>query len=119
VFAESQVSGSDILLVDDIIDSGGTLIKAIDELKNKNAGKIYVYGTHGFFTKGYDDLLGMVDKIFVGDTITQPYQCEGGLSKIVDEKLEVISFAPIIADAIYATAIGGSLNSLFGDSKKD
>ncbi|MAG61276.1 hypothetical protein CMI43_00430 [Candidatus Pacearchaeota archaeon] len=118
-FAESQVSGCDILLVDDIIDSGGTLIKAIDELKDKNAGKIYVYGTHGFFTKGYDDLLGMVDKIFVGDTITQPYQCEGGLSKIVDEKLEVISFAPIIADAIYATAIGGSLNSLFGDPKKD
>ena len=112
-FAESQVSGCDILLVDDIIDSGGTLIKAIDGLKAKNAGKIYVYGTHGFFTRGYDDLLEKVDKVFIGDTITQPYQGEEGLPKIVDEKLEVISFAPIIADAIYATAIGGSLSSLF------
>jgi ribose-phosphate pyrophosphokinase len=119
-FAESQVSGCDILLVDDIIDSGGTLIKAIDGLKAKNAGKIYVYGTHGFFTEGYDDLLEKVDRVFIGDTITQPYlknphyQSEEGLPKIVDEKLEVISFAPIIADAIYATATGGSLSDLFG-----
>jgi len=118
-FAESQVSGYDILLVDDIIDSGGTLIKAIEELKVKNAKKIYIYGTHGFFTKGYDNLLGRVDKVFIGDTIMQPYQSEKGLPKIVDEKLEVISFAPIIAEAIYATAIGGSLSSLFDDLKKD
>ena len=113
VFAESQVSGYNIFLVDDIIDSGGTLIKAIEELRTKGAKEIYIYGTHGFFTKGYEELLGMVDRAFIGNTITQPYQKKKKLPDIVNEKLEIISFDQIIADAVYTTALGGSLSELF------
>ncbi len=112
-FAESQVNGFNIFLVDDIIDSGGTLIKAIEELRRKGAREVYIYGTHGFFTKGYDELLGIVDKAFVGNTITQPYGNKFKLTPPASDKLEVISFDQIIADAVYTTAIGGSLSELF------
>lgn len=44
------------LIVDDICDGGGTFIGLAEELKRKNAGKIYLAVSHGIFSKGIDKL---------------------------------------------------------------
>lgn len=46
---KGQVTGKDILLVDDICDSGGTLMKCADVLKKAGAHRIYCFVTHGLF----------------------------------------------------------------------
>lgn len=47
---------SDCLIVDDICDGGGTFMGLAEELKKKNAGNLYLYVTHGIFSKGLDEL---------------------------------------------------------------
>ncbi|MGV3696715.1 ribose-phosphate diphosphokinase [Flavobacterium sp.] len=51
-----DLKGMDCLIVDDICDGGGTFIGLAEELKNKNAGKLYLAVTHGIFNKGFDEL---------------------------------------------------------------
>jgi len=111
-FPKEQVEGRNILLIDDIIDSGGTLIEAYEELKKKGAQKIYAYCTHAFFTEGYD-ILKKFDKMFIGDTVKQPYDRKFKIPSKLEKKLETIPFAPLFADAIYNTSIGESLSALF------
>jgi ribose-phosphate pyrophosphokinase len=53
---ESDLKGKNCLIVDDICDGGGTFIGLAEELKNKNAGKLYLAVSHGIFNKGFEDL---------------------------------------------------------------
>ncbi len=55
VYAD-DLKGASCLIVDDICDGGGTFIGLAEELKNKNAGKLYLAVSHGIFNKGFDDL---------------------------------------------------------------
>lgn len=59
-----DLNGMDCLIVDDICDGGRTFIGISKELKKKNAGKVYLYVTHGIFSNGFDDLLNNFDGIF-------------------------------------------------------
>ncbi len=45
-----DVRGRDIIIFDDLIDTGGTLCKAALEIKKKGARKIYAFATHGLFS---------------------------------------------------------------------
>ena len=45
-----SVQGKDCIIVDDIIDTGGTLIKAAELLKSNGAKKVVAYATHGLFS---------------------------------------------------------------------
>ena len=55
------------LIVDDICDGGGTFIGLAEELKKKNAGKLFLAVSHGIFNKGFDDLK-CFDGIFTTDS---------------------------------------------------
>jgi ribose-phosphate pyrophosphokinase len=60
-----DLEGRDCLIVDDICDGGGTFIGLAMELKKKNAGKIYLFCTHGIFSRGVHKLLYYhIDKIY-------------------------------------------------------
>lgn len=61
--------GKDILIVDDICDGGRTFIELGKVLKSKNCGKIYLFVTHGIFSKGLDVLLEHIDHIYTTDSI--------------------------------------------------
>lgn len=54
---------ADCLIVDDICDGGGTFVGLAEELKNKNAGKLYLAVSHGIFNKGFA-VLDCFEKIF-------------------------------------------------------
>lgn len=63
VYAD-ELAGKNCLIVDDICDGGGTFIGLAQELKNKNAGKLYLAVSHGIFSKGFEELSKYFDGIF-------------------------------------------------------
>lgn len=58
-----DLQGANCLIVDDICDGGGTFVGLAEELKNKNAGKLYLAVSHGIFSKGFA-VLNCFEKIF-------------------------------------------------------
>jgi ribose-phosphate pyrophosphokinase len=98
-----NVKDKNVLIVDDIVDSGNTLVKASQAAREQGAKKVYAFCTHGLFTQGVEKLTSNFDKFFVGDTIKQdPHS-----------NLEIISFAPLLAEAILRISKGQSLSALF------
>ena len=65
-----DLGGADCLIVDDICDGGGTFIGLADELKKKNAGKLYLAVSHGIFNKGFESMKAF-EKIFTTDSFRE------------------------------------------------
>ena len=65
---EDDLNGIDCLIVDDICDGGGTFVGLAEELKNKNAGKLYLAVSHGIFNKGFE-VLDCFYKIFTTNSV--------------------------------------------------
>lgn len=63
VFSD-DINGKNCLIVDDICDGGGTFIGLAEELKKKNAGKIYLAVSHGIFSKGIEVFENLFEHIF-------------------------------------------------------
>ncbi len=80
-----DLKGQDCLLVDDICDGGGTFIGLAKELKNKNAGDLYLAVSHGIFSKGMNELDRYFEQVFTTDSI-KTLECEG----LTTVKLETI-----------------------------
>ena len=79
-----DLQGINCLIVDDICDGGGTFIGLAEELKKKNAGKLFLAVSHGIFNKGFDDLK-CFDGIFTTDSFRD---FEGG--EVSQVKLNII-----------------------------
>ncbi|MGB5288997.1 MAG: ribose-phosphate pyrophosphokinase [Ignavibacteriaceae bacterium] len=103
-----EVDGKDILIVDDLIDTGGTIIGAIEALKKKGAQDIYAAITHSVLSG--DSLERIRDtqltKLYVSDTINI-----NGIDQ--EQKIQVISSAELFAEAIRRTFHNESISSLF------
>lgn len=97
-----EVKDLNVLIVDDIIDSGGTLSEAANLLKKNGAKEIYCYGTHGIFSKGISSSFNCFKRIMTSNT---HYSGENGV--------EVIDMSPIFAEAIYRAQEGLSISELF------
>ncbi|USH00555.1 ribose-phosphate diphosphokinase [Thermococcus argininiproducens] len=68
-----DVKGKNVLIVDDIISTGGTMIKAANILRNMGADKIFVVATHGVFAEGaIERVSAAVDELAVINTIPTP-----------------------------------------------
>lgn len=67
VYAE-DLNGVDCVIVDDICDAGGTFMGLAEELKNKNAGDIYLIISHGIFSAGLKNLSRYFKKIYTTDS---------------------------------------------------
>jgi len=100
-----EVKDKNCLIVDDIIDTGNTMIKTAEVLKKNGAKKVYAYGTHGLFTEGYEKF-NVFDKVFVSDTLK-------------NNGVEVVSLVGLFGEAIYRTVVGESLSSLFDVAKNE
>lgn len=61
---ENDLHGKACLIVDDICDGGGTFMGLAKELKNKNAGSLYLAVSHGIFSKGFEELNKNFENIF-------------------------------------------------------
>jgi ribose-phosphate pyrophosphokinase len=103
-----DVRGRMCLLVDDMIDTAGTIVKAAEALKANGATGVIVAATHAVFSPpAVERLSGApIDRVIVTDTLPLP-----------DDKrfdtLEVLSIAPLIARAIHEVFEDGSVTSMF------
>jgi ribose-phosphate pyrophosphokinase len=102
-----EVEGKDIVILDDIVDTSGTLTNAANELKQKGAGHIYAACTHpvlsGPALKRIDD--SSLEELIITDSIP--------LQNKQSNKIKVLSIAPIIGDAIRGIHEERSISSLF------
>lgn len=82
-------------IVDDMISSGGTIIKGLDTLSEMGAEDLYVMVTHAVFSKQAPSLLenSLAQRIFVTDSLPLT-------NKQRFQKLEVLSIAPLLANAL-------------------
>jgi len=103
-----EVKGKIAILFDDMIDTGGTLLKAIDMLQRQNVKKIYVGATHPIFSGNAIEELenSKVEEIVVVDTI--PINKEYG-----SKKIKVLSIAPLLAKTIKKVYHCMSVSELF------
>ncbi len=76
-FLGTSVEGKDVIIIDDMISSGDSMIEVASELKKRKAGRIFVFSTFGLFTNGlerFDDCFnkGIITKILTTNLIYQP-----------------------------------------------
>ena len=100
-----DVRDKNALIVDDIYDSGGTLIKCGEKLKENGAKKVLSYATHGLFTEGTNCLTKNFDSAMTSNTHY--------ISKDGEENIEIIDMAPSFAEAIYRAQKGISISEMF------
>ena len=100
-----EVAGRDCILIDDMIDTGGTMMKAAVLLKERGAKRIYVFATHGIFNSDFFERLNdsAIDKVFVSNSLLPP----GGHDS--SPKIERISVSKLFADHIYRFSSANSL----------
>ncbi len=104
-----DVRGRSCILVDDIVDSGGTLCNAADALLANGAKEVSAYITHGVLSGGAVARIASsrLKELVLTDTI-QPTEAVR-----VARNIRVISIAPLIGEAIARTAKEESVSSLF------
>src|ERR1700745_1110781 len=104
-----DVAGYTCILVDDIVDSGGTLVNAADALLANGAKDVYAYITHGVLSGGAVTRItsSRLKKLVITDSI-QPTEAVRSAPNI-----RTLSIASLIAEAIGRTAAEESVSSLF------
>ncbi|MFA9198456.1 ribose-phosphate pyrophosphokinase [Aquirufa sp. KTFRIE-69F] len=101
-----DVKGADVVLVDDLIDTGGTLCKAAQLIMDKGANSVRAVVTHPVLSgKAYENISNSVlTELLVTDTIPQKQTCD---------KIKVLSVAELFAKAIGRIRDHESISSLF------
>ena len=93
-----EVKGCTCIIVDDMIDTGGTLVKAAEVLKQHGAKEVHAWATHGILTDPACQRISDCDalkEVVVTDSMPQ------GANVAKCSKIKIISIAKLLADAIY------------------
>ncbi|ANJ26473.1 ribose-phosphate diphosphokinase [Agromyces aureus] len=102
------VEGRVCLLVDDLIDTGRTIVKAAEALKKAGAIGVVVAATHAVFSSPATEILqsDVIDRVVVTDTLPVPEDKRW-------DRLTVLPIAPLLARAIHEVFEDGSVTSMF------
>ncbi|MGR0221905.1 ribose-phosphate diphosphokinase [Agromyces sp. ZXT2-6] len=102
------VEGRVCLLVDDLIDTGRTIVKAAEALKASGATGVVVAATHAVFSNPAVEILqsDFIDQVVVTDTLPVPAEKRW-------DRLTVLPIAPLLARAIHEVFEDGSVTSMF------
>ena len=106
-----DVEGKDVVLVDDIIDTAGTITKAADLIISRGASSVRAFCTHPIFSgNAYERLSNSkFDEIIVTDTVPLKHDLD---------KIKVLSTADLLAEVIHRVQNFESISSLFDLRKK-
>ena len=104
-----EVKGKNCIIVDDIIDSGGTIVNAVEALKKAGAIDVYVFITHAVLSGEAAQKIkkSKIKKLIITDTIDNSFKIKN------NSKIEVISIAPLMAEAINRISNSTSVSDLF------
>ena len=107
-----DIEGRNCVIMDDMIDTAGTLVKAAEVLKERGAKKVYAYCTHPIFSGPAIDRITQgdaLDEVVVTNTIPL------NQNAIDCKKIRQLSVAPLIAETIQRISTGDSVMSLFSE----
>jgi len=104
-----EVEGRDCLLVDDIVDSGGTLCNAAEALLKDGARSVGIYVTHGVFSGGAVARIGAAPVEMM--TVTDSIQATEAVR--VSRNIRQLTIAPLLAEAMKRISDESSVSSLF------
>ncbi|MDY0232921.1 MAG: ribose-phosphate pyrophosphokinase [Sulfurovaceae bacterium] len=100
-----DVEGYDVIMIDDMVDTAGTMVKAATALKNKGATSVMACATHAVLSgNAYENLNnGELDELIVTNTlVSKPHK-----------KIKVLTVAPLFAEVIRRVYHNESVNTLF------
>ena len=104
-----DVDGKNVIVLDDEISNGGTVVEVLTKLRERHVKKITVACTHGLFTgKAIERLKAQTDVEEIVTTNTVPIPAEKRL-----KNMRILSVAPLLAEAIHRIHVGESVSKLF------
>ncbi|GAA3994568.1 ribose-phosphate pyrophosphokinase [Comamonas faecalis] len=107
-----DIDGRNCVIMDDMIDTAGTLVKAAEVLKQRGAQKVYAYCTHPIFSGPAIDRISngtALDEVVVTNTIPLSEAARAC------SKVRQLSVAPLMAETMKRIASGASVMSLFSE----
>jgi len=104
-----DVKGKTCIIVDDIIDSGGTIVNAVDALKKNGATDVYVFITHAVLSGDAVNKIkkSKIKKLVITDSIDNSKKIKN------NNKIEVLSISSLMAEAIKRISNSTSVSDLF------
>ena len=111
-FLGTSVEGKDVLVVDDMISSGESVLDVAKQLKKRKANRIFIAATFGLFTKGLDDFdkayeEGLIDKVLTTNLVYQmpellekPYYVSCDMSKYIAYIIDTLNHDTSISDLL-------------------
>ena len=104
-----EVKGKTCIIVDDIIDSGGTIVNAAKALKNRGAKEVYVYITHGVLSGEAIKKIknSVIKNLVITDTIDNKNKTKSA------KNIEVLSISALMGEAIKRISNSTSVSDLF------
>ena len=104
-----NVQNKECIIVDDIIDSGGTIVNAVDALIREGAKSVYVFVTHAVLSGEAINKIkkSKISKLIITDSIDNAKKIKNV------SKIQVLSIAPLMAEAIKRISNSTSVSSLF------
>lgn len=111
-----DVTSKDVIIVDDMIDTGGTLLKAASAFKNAGAKSVRACITHGVLSgnafKNFSDHADDLEELIITDTIPIPEIAYHKYPKAI-EKIKVLSVDKLLSKVIKRVVNNKSVNGLF------
>lgn len=101
-FLGADVAGKDVLIVDDMISSGGTMVDVAKSLKKRGAKRVFCFASFGLFTGGLEKFdvaneFGIIDKVFTTDLIHHP---DGLVGKPWYKEVKLAKYVALIIDTL-------------------
>lgn len=105
-----EVGGADVFIIDDMIATGGTVLRAATACRERGAERVYAMATHGLFSQGSAGLFSgsELDRVIVSDSATSAQALPRGAAG----KVEIVSCAQLLGNAIGRLHSGGSIHRL-------
>ena len=104
-----DVQGRDCIIVDDMIDTGGTLCKAAEALKEQGAKRVFAYATHPVFSGNAAQNIAdsVIDEVIVTDTVP----LSAAMKKV--DKVTQLTMSAVLAEAIRRVSNEESISAMF------
>lgn len=128
-FLGDSVDGKDVIIIDDMISSGGSMIDTARQLKLRNARRVFICCTFGLFTDGlqaFDSAYeqGCFDKLVTTDLTylppelyTRPYFIEADMSKFIASLIDFMNHAASMSDVMETTDKMHSILEAYNDRR--
>lgn len=102
-FLGDSLDGKDVLIIDDMISSGESMLDVAKQIKERHANRVFICTTYGLFTEGMDKFdayyeKGWIDKVIttnlnyrIPELLTRPYYVEANMSKYLASIMDIIN----------------------------